>query len=64
MPAEPFSMQGKSSSCYVIRGVAGANDKQIRNWIVPSETQIDAFFGVSGAHWTPSKWRSLNGLNG
>ncbi len=48
---------------YVIRGEAAKVAGMGRDWVRPSEQQIDAFFGVSGQHWTPRQWKQLcNGM--
>jgi hypothetical protein len=44
---------------YVIRGEAAKMAGMGRDWVRPSEQQIDAFFGVSGQHWTPRRWKQL-----
>ena len=43
---------------FVIRG-RSAQDIYLRDWHVASTEQLDAFFGTSGAEWTPEKWRLL-----
>jgi len=44
---------------FVVRGQAAGTSKELRNWKVPSDAQIDRFFGTSGVHWTPKKWKAL-----
>jgi hypothetical protein len=44
---------------YVIRGEAAKMAGMGRDWVRPSEQQIDSFFGVSGQHWTPRRWKQL-----
>ena len=48
---------------FVIRGKAAgsprASSATRAGWTIPSATEIDAFFGVSGLHWTPAKWAEL-----
>jgi hypothetical protein len=44
---------------YVIRGVAAKVASMGKDWVRPSEQQINAFFGVSGQHWTPRRWKEL-----
>ena len=45
---------------YVIRGKSAKNEYEARGWNVASTEQLDEFFGVSGAEWTPEKWEKLN----
>jgi len=43
-----------------IKGLPAATDKLLANqWYVPSEGEIDSFFGESGMHWTPKRWKKL-----
>jgi hypothetical protein len=44
---------------WVIRGVAAKNASEIRNWHTASVEDVDAFFGESGAQWTPTAWDQL-----
>jgi hypothetical protein len=45
---------------FVIRGkVAKKKADEGKGWERRSEDQIDAFFGVSGQHWTPRRWKEL-----
>jgi hypothetical protein len=45
---------------WVIRGVATKKASEIRNWHTASVDDIDAFFGESGAQWTPTAWDQLS----
>jgi hypothetical protein len=46
---------------YVIRGSAAKKDSQSGgDWKVPSEDNINQFFGISGRIFTPNVWRDLN----
>lgn len=31
-----------------------------KGWTVPNKTTIDRFFGESGRHWTPERWRKFS----
>ena len=31
----------------------------LHSWIVPSENEINSFFGESGWYWTPQQWKRL-----
>jgi hypothetical protein len=33
--------------------------KDEKGWVIPCKDEIDTFFGVSGKHWTPEKWKKL-----
>lgn len=44
---------------FVVRGKAAQRSNKLRNWEVPSDGQIDSFFGTSGVHWTPKRWKAL-----
>ena len=59
IPATPENMN-TYSPFYVVRGKAAQKDTyQLRGWTVVSESDIEAFFGESGKHWTPNEWRKL-----
>ena len=45
---------------FVIRGEAEQVPGMGKDWVRPDEDKIDAFFGVSGRHWTPQRWKELN----
>jgi hypothetical protein len=42
-----------------IQGKSPKNAKEQDNWDVPDKATIDEFYGVSGEHWTPEKWRAF-----
>jgi hypothetical protein len=44
---------------FVIRGEAAEEPEMGKKWVRASEEQIDTFFGVSGQHWTPRRWKQL-----
>lgn len=44
---------------FVVRGKAAQRSNKLRNWEVPSDAQIDCFFGTSGVYWTPKRWKAL-----
>lgn len=44
---------------YVVRGQTAKKMTSLRNWKLPGTKDMDEFFGVSGAEWTPVKWRAL-----
>jgi hypothetical protein len=44
---------------FVIRGEAAKVAGMGKDWVRTSEQQIDSFFGVSGQHWTPRRWKQL-----
>jgi hypothetical protein len=44
---------------FVLKGVSPSEPRCKSNWTIPSEHEIDKFFGVSGAHWTPKQWKKL-----
>jgi hypothetical protein len=41
---------------------SGANETLFdkNGWRVPDKRSLDGFFGESGRHWTPERWRQLN----
>ena len=47
---------------FVIRGEAARMTGMGNDWVRPSADGINAFFGVSGQHWTPQEWKKLGGL--
>ena len=47
-------------SCWVIRGDAPRNGKEVRHWVPFNASDVNEFFGYSGAQWTPTRWRELN----
>jgi hypothetical protein len=45
--------------------VPTARGKLVANqWYVPSDSEIDFFFGESGMHWTPKRWKSCGIVEG
>ena len=44
---------------FAIRGEAAQVPGMGKDWVRLSEHQIDTFFGVSGHHWTPRRWKAL-----
>ena len=44
---------------FVVRGKAAQKWNKLRNWEIASGDQIDSFFGSSGVHWTPKRWKEL-----
>jgi hypothetical protein len=49
---------------YVIVGKPPADETWSREsgspaWSMVNEDRISSFFGVAGAHWTPTKWKEL-----
>jgi len=43
-----------------IKGLPTARGQLVANqWYVPSDSEIDSFFGESGKHWTPQRWKKL-----
>jgi hypothetical protein len=44
---------------FVIRGEAAKVAGMGKDWVRANEQQIDSFFGVSGRHWTPRRWKQL-----
>jgi hypothetical protein len=47
-------------SCWVIRGDPPENGKEVRRWGPFNLSDVDDFFGYSGAQWTPKRWKELN----
>ena len=48
---------------FVVRGKAAQRSIKLRNWEFPSDGQIESFFGTSGVHWTPKRWKELKELS-
>ena len=46
-------------SSFVLKGPSPVDSSHKVSWIIPSDDDIDAFFGVSGKHWTPKQWKKL-----
>jgi hypothetical protein len=56
IPKDPVSEMFSLS--VLVRGQpAESGAKEL--WTIPSEKQIESFFGESGRHWTPTAWRTL-----
>ena len=51
---------GLNGRRYWIQGDAPTGLKTSVEWNVASESQIEAFFGESGIHWTPKRWKELS----
>ncbi|KAL3925119.1 MAG: hypothetical protein SGILL_000624 [Bacillariaceae sp.] len=44
---------------FVLKGASPSTERVKMDWTIPTEENIDEFFGVSGKHWTPKQWRNL-----
>jgi hypothetical protein len=44
---------------FALKGVSPSGSRCKNNWTIPNDQEIDKFFGVSGAHWTPKQWKKL-----
>jgi len=42
-----------------VRGRPSNVNNTREHWIIPREDQINVFFGQSGKHWTPKRWKEL-----
>ncbi|CAB9524871.1 hypothetical protein SEMRO_1597_G284900.1 [Seminavis robusta] len=47
------------SLSYVMKGLAPQTEATRKGWVISGETDIQEFYGISGMHWTPNKWREL-----
>mmetsp|Transcript_22762 Transcript_22762/g.32681 ORF Transcript_22762/g.32681 Transcript_22762/m.32681 type:complete len:537 (+) Transcript_22762:613-2223(+) len=46
--------------CVLVRGQPSQGETRSKEqWIIPSKSEIAAFFGESGKHWTPEEWNKL-----
>jgi hypothetical protein len=41
------------------RGPPQRTAKDEKGWVIPCKDEIDAFFGISGKHWAPEKWKKF-----
>jgi len=47
-------------ACVLVRGQPQQGEtRSTDQWIIPSKSQIEDFFGESGKHWTPEEWKKL-----
>mmetsp|Transcript_20522 Transcript_20522/g.28359 ORF Transcript_20522/g.28359 Transcript_20522/m.28359 type:complete len:237 (-) Transcript_20522:111-821(-) len=50
----------KFDACVLVRGQPSQGETRSKQrWIIPSKSEITAFFGESGKHWTPEEWNKL-----
>ena len=45
---------------FVVKGDPPEVQRTSSGWTIPAEKDINEFFGVSGEHWTPKRWKKLS----
>jgi hypothetical protein len=62
-PTEKHAVGAGFKKSFWIRGVPPKKQTAEHDWKRSSKEEIDAFFGVSGQHWTPEQWKELSDQN-
>jgi hypothetical protein len=58
-PEKNVKVEGMHKSLW-IRGKAKKKTDESKGWVLPSEKEIETFFGQSGCQWTPRAIKELN----
>ena len=57
-PIKNVEVEGMHTSVW-IRGIAKKKSAESNGWVLPSEKEIETFFGQSGCQWTPRAIKEL-----